>query len=230
MKKYLLILVLVAMSLSAYFAFGQVWLSRPAGSGQELYTAAKGWKSMRTAAAETAAAGYVWTSADMNFYALVANSSTVPSTVNTYIGATNGLIDVWSELGWGINGVTISFFTESDAADDTFAFELYAFADDSRYGPALPVYLTTSTNCAVGTGQCDYHPTTGTAQASGLWVDTISGTDCWPSGVTISDSGNNRICTMSFDMRGCRYLLLRTFNSGGTGTEAALIGAVITGM
>lgn len=199
----------------------------------ELVTDSTRWVSLRTAATETAAAGYDWTSDNMVFYELVGNSNTAPAPVKDYIDATNGLIDVWDELGYGVNSVCIAFYSSGDGSpisahdeEDTFDFELVAFAD-STYGPALPVYLTSSNGCAVGTGLCSYDPIAGTALSYGRWVDTISGTDSWPTGVTITDSGNNRIACIHYDLMGCRYLLLRTFKSGGGDSEAHNVGAII---
>ena len=234
MIKRVIFLVGLFIAVVAYLAIGQSYIPRPSYSGDELITAGKPWVDLRTAAKETADAGYVWTSDNMVFYELVGNSSTNPATIKTYINATNGLIDVWDKLGWGTNAVQIAFYSAKDATendeDDTFAFELYAFANNSNYGPALPVYITTGTACIVGTGVCAYQPVSGATHTTlGRWVDTISGTDKWPVGVVVTDSGNNNICTLTLDLMGNRYLILRTFNSAGGALEAGEIGAIIRG-
>lgn len=148
---------------------------------------------------------------------------------NDHVDKTDGLIDIRALLAKGTNGVTIAFFSNvDDIATDTFDFDLLAYKN-APYGPALPVFLTTGNQCLLGTMVAKKHPVTGTAQANGLWCGTIAGTDAWPGGVTVNDSATNRICTISFDLRGCRYLKLNTFNAAGGGTEAGTIGAVITG-
>jgi hypothetical protein len=224
------VVVMIVLGLLYNAAQSQQHLYQPPEKGYELFTDAKPWKLFRTAGAEDGAAGYALSSTDLCFATIVGGGSIVAADVAAHIEATNGLIDVWNTLGWGTNQVTIAFFSVDDAANDTFDFELYAWADASPYGPAIPVYATTGNACIVGTYDCVKHPITGTAQAGGQWVDTIAGTDMWPSSVIVTDSGNNRLCTMTFDLRGCRYLLLRVFDAGGGVTEAAKIGAIITGL
>ena len=235
MKQKILFGTLLLITVSAYLAIGQSYIPRPQYAGNGLLTDGKPWVDLRTAATETAAAGYVWTSDNMLFYEMVGNSSTNPSTIAAYITATNGVIDVWKELGWGVNEVTISFYSAKDSTgndeDDTFDFELYAFANNSNYGPAIPVYITTGNQCIVGTGVCAYQPVSGATHTTlGRWVDTINGSDKWPAGVSIVNSGGNQRCTITFDLKGKRYLLLRTFGSGGGASEAGEIGAIITGL
>ena len=189
-------------------------------SGQELFTANSGWKLLRTAGALDGPGGATTdlTGTDLSWGSKCVSEAT--------IDATTGMIDVWDELGWGVNAVQIAFFTVDDAANDNFDLEIYAWAD-SKYAPAQVVYLTTGDACIVGTYDCQKHPTLGTAQTSGLWVDTISGTDPWPTSVDVIDSANNRMCTMTFDLTGCRYLWVRLWNGSTGGIEAAKIGAVI---
>jgi hypothetical protein len=217
--------ILAAVILLA-IAFGVVFSALPdqpynQPRGNEMQTIATGWKLLRTPATESAATAYDLTATDL--------CSTTILQSRTVLDATSGMFDVQTRFdGKLVNMVTIAFFsTRTDAANDTFDFELYAWGD-SEYAPAEPVYITTGNGCALGTYDCQKHPTAGTTQADGLWVDTISGTDYW-DGVTVRNSGNNQICTISFDMRGRRYLYLRTYNEDGTGTEASTIGAIITG-
>jgi len=192
----------------------------PMESGKILYTANMPWRALRTPAAETGAAAYDFTAANGGWSDICVDTAT--------IAATNGLVDVMgvSGDGWGGNGIEIAFYANDpkDAANDTFDFEIFAYAD-SLYGPAVKVYATSGNANAVGTRICTTNPVTGAAQAAGLWVDTIAGTDYW-DGVTISNSGNNSIAILRFDLRGYRYVWLRTFNQGGGGTEAALVGAI----
>ena len=224
--------ILVGMYVSAiYTASGQEYVPAPDDAENMLITDGNQWEFLRHPATETAAAGYDWTSDNMVFYELMGNSSVVPATIEAYTDPSRGAIDLYKVFGYGVNAVEIRFFSRVDSGahdeEDTFDFELYAFANNSNYGPALPVYTTTGTGCAVGTGLCSYQPDSGNALAYGRWVDTIAGTDCWPVGVAITDSGNNHICTITFDLMGNRYLLLRTFNSGGGASEAGEVGAII---
>lgn len=229
MKRKLLAGVIVLLMLTIVtYVFAQVYVTRPYGSGQELFTANSGWKLLRTAGALDGPGGATTdlTATDLCFYTKVAGSTTSPVDTVTNIAATTGMIDVWTELGWGVNAVQIALFSVDDSANDNFDLEIYAWAD-SMYAPAQIVYLTTGDACIVGTYDCQKHPTAGTAQTSGLWVDTISGTDRWPTSVDVIDSGNNGMCTMTFDLTGCRYLWVRLWNDSTGGTAAAKIGAVI---
>jgi len=235
MKRYWLHLMLLALALGlGYIGLrnteaGTPYIQRPYMAGQDLLTPAKPWKELRTPAAETAAAAYATTD-DLSFYTIVAGSAMLATDIGTNITSTNGLFDVFTELGWGTNAVTIAFYVNgpNDVGNDTFDFQLYAWKD-SIFGPAMPVYITASNACKAGTYDCDINPIDGSTESTGQWVDTISGTDCWPADVTISDSTNNRLCTMTFDLMGSRYLLLRVFDALGGGTEAQWVGAVITG-
>ena len=199
----------------------------PFGQGQELFTPEKPWKYVLTASGSVtlSSATTDLTGTDLSWGTFVVSA--------TNITATNGLIDVWDELGYGVNAVTLAFFTVDDADGDNFDIDLYAWAGAdqtaSLYGPAMPVYLTTGDACVVGTYDCVKLPSIGTAQSGGLWVDTIAGTDRWPTGVTITDSGSNGICTMTFDLMGCRYLYVRLWNGSTGGTEAANIGMIMRG-
>ena len=238
MKKRDIFLVSVLALLAIYLWMGPLQLGDRAATaqvpypaeriprdvGRELFTPAKGWVLMRTTGvvdgATLDAAGYSLTADDISWGTVVVNETT--------IDATNGMIDVWDELGYGINAVTIAFFVDNDAANDDFDFSLYAWKD-SPYGPAIPVFSTTGDACFVGTYDAVKHPTTGVATTAGLWVDIIDGTDHWPAGVTIADSGNNGICTMTFDLMGCRYLHAAVWSADGNGNKAVTIGAIITG-
>lgn len=193
---------------------------RPIMLGGALTTEIKPWALLRTPGVVDGLVGEYLAIEDMCYATMIDPNGISPAT---------GVFDVYSQLGWNANGVTIAFFTTSasDAANDVFDVEIYAYKD-SWYGPAMPVFLTTGNQCIIGTYPCLKHPTLGTTQASGKWVDTIAGTDCWPGGCTINDSGNNRLCTISFDLRGCRFVKFRVWAAAGT-TKAVAIGAIITG-
>ena len=191
--------------------------------GKYLYTETSRWVLLHALAAEDASAGYDQTATDMNWSAIMIDTATIE--------ASEQLFDVYAAFGSGVNAVQIAFWSDkADIENDSFDFELYAYSND-LYGPAIPVYKTTGNACKTGTDLCSVHPTLGTSQVDGVnkakWCDTISGTDCWPTGVTVKDSGNSRLCTITFDLMGCRYLILRTFNADGSGTECSKVGAII---
>ncbi len=218
-------LIFVGLAIVVGVVVGQGTINapqHPVYDGKELFTAAKPWVLLRAAgdvdAASLDAAGYLTSADGMDYSTKVVNKTTVD--------ATTGMIDVWTSLGWGANAVTITFWSVDDAANDDFDIGVFAWKD-SYWGPAIPVYQTTGDACKVGTYKCLKHPTLGTAQASGLWVDTISGTDTWPTGVTVNDSANNRLCTMTFDLMGCRYVKVVIWSGAGV-SPAANIGAIIT--
>jgi len=228
LKWKLLILFLLFAGTVGYL-FGQPHISQPADTGRELFTPVTPWVLLRTPATEDAAAATDLTATYPSFYDIVAGGNTSAAAIKTNIDDTNGVIDVLADLGWGVNAVEIAFFTTSDAANDTFDFELWAWRDNSLYGPGKLVYKTTSAANAVGTADCTRHPITGATQSSGLWADTISGTDYWPTGVTVTDSGTNQIAIVTFDLMGYRYLRCLVYNAGGTSTECAAVGAIISG-
>ena len=223
MKRF--VIICMAIGFMALVTGVFTWAGSPAAvsrdtyNGQELFTVRSQWKLLRAAGVLDGPNG---ATTDLTATDLSWNSKCVSEAT---IDATAGMIDVWDELGWGVNAVQIAFFSVDDTANDNFDLEIYAWAD-STYAPAQPVYLTTGDACIVGTYDAQVHPTLGTVQTSGLWVDTISGTDCWPAGVEVADSGNNRLCTLTFDLTGCRYLWVRLWNDDGT-NAAANIGAII---
>jgi hypothetical protein len=190
----------------------------PVDAGRQLYTKETPWILLRPAGAVDGTGNYTLTSEDMSWDSKVAGAANIAATV--------GMIDVLGNLGWGANAVEIAFFSVDDAENDDFDISIYAWKN-SPHGPGVPVFFTTADACKVGTMACLKHPTLGTNQAAGKWVDTIAGTDIW-SGVTVLDSGNNRIARLTFDLRGYRYILVRVWNDGGA-TAAAKIGAIITG-
>lgn len=220
MKRIIVIVLILSLTVG-------LWAALPLrphttfDAGKQLFTDIKPWVLLRAAGAlDSNTAATVLSSVDLSAGTYLVDRSN--------IAATNGMIDILGELGYGVNSVTIAFFSVDDAANDTFDIELYAWKD-SPYGPAMPVFLSSGNACITGTMACLKHPTLGTTQASGKWIDTISGTDCWPSGVIIADSGNNRLCTLTFDLMGCRFIRLRLWDAASGGTVAAKIGAIVTG-
>jgi len=212
----LLAMVTVFLKVGGGQPIPQPWQANRVTS--EMNTGAKPWVLLRSSGAADGTATYSLSTEDMSWGTKVNGQTT--------LAATPGMIDVLTTLGWGTNEVEIAFFSsDTDVADDDFDISVYAWKD-SPYGPGVPVFLTAGDSCKVGGMACKVHPTLGTAQAAGLWCDTISGTDCW-DGVTVIDSGSNRLCRLKFDLRGYRYVLVRVWNDGGA-TAAEKIGAIIT--
>ncbi len=91
-------------------------------------------------------------------------------------------------------------------ANDAVVLNIYGYGSG---GPSMPVYdaCTFTFGTAVSTG-------------TGLYADTASGTDlhATTTGVTVTDSGNNRIVRLSFDTTGFEglYVEPETF-TGVTG-------------
>jgi len=191
-----------------------------------LITTPVGWALLRDAAAEDQAAATALTTVDMCWTtAWSANYD-----ASTYDADPGGVVDVYTSLSRAANAVEIAFFDPCNVqSHETFDFELWAWRDASAYGPGKLVYKTTSAANHAGTMACLKHPITGVAQPYGNWVDTISGTDYWPTGVTITNSGTDQVAVMTFDLMGHRYLRLIIYNAAGTSTECVAVGAVISG-
>ena len=203
----------------------------PLESGMALATPKFEWKLWRACATEDQEAAHDNTSDDLSFAGIIKSPE--------HAQDTDGIVDTEYLFGKTCNGVEVAFFSNSTSDDDTepFDFEIYAYrnaatdADGSGTtagGMGKLVYITTATATLLGPALCGTHPTTGATQAGCFWGETIVGTDTWPSGVTINDSGTDRIATLSFDLRGYRYLYINVFNAGGTG-EVGALGVIISG-
>ena len=192
----------------------------PMAQGEFLGTPTFQWELLRANATQDADNALALNTGDFDWSDIIVSIS--------HANSTDGLIDTKSKFGKLANGVQIAFFSNAtDSANDTFGFDLIAYRE-GKYGPGLPVFRCAAQAALLGTMDCKIHPTLGTAQSAGLWCDTISGTDCWPTGVTVNDSGNDRICTLSFDLLGCRYVRLYLHSGDGDDATAGTIGAVIT--
>jgi hypothetical protein len=205
-----------------------------AGPGEFMKTPVNPWVQLLSAQGETAATTLDLTSGD--------TFKAISLAVAQHSGNSAGQVfDITEAFGKSANGAILCFYSRADAANDTFDFDLYGIreapnsdqsadtdAGNVAISAVMPIYITSSNACKVGTMPLGYDPDGEDYDATTLAVDTITGTDCWPTGVTVNDSGNNRLCTIHFDLMGCRYLYLNTFNAGGGGTEAANIGALIT--
>ena len=183
--------------------------------GEYLRTIRKPWALLRAAAAEDAAA------------------TLDPATTDFDYSGQSGLLDIDSLLGENVNGIELAAFTPSDGDGDTFGLDLLAYRDSGDYGPGVPILTTSATGCVIGTAKCAVHPTTGVAQANGLWCDSMTITDRWGDAangaVTVINTGNNGIARVSFDFRGYRYLKPSVFAADGSGTECGAVGLVFSG-
>ena len=84
------------------------------------------------------------------------------------------------------------YSTGSDTADDTALINIYGYGKD---GPAMRIYEATTFTLG-----------TAVAPGTGLYADTISGTDLHTETVEVSDSGNNTICKLKIDAAGLQWL------------------------
>jgi len=162
----------------------------------------------------------------MDWGTKIISNNAVTSVVNATTQAS--AIDIRATFGKTANGVIIALYG-TDGDNEDCGFDLYAYKEGPA-GPAVPVFFTAATAVILGTYDCTKYPVDSGANSAGdaltgFWVDTISGTDYWPAGVTIANSGNNAICTISFDLMGFRYLLLHYFDGAD---PLATAGAIIT--
>lgn len=136
-----------------------------------------------------------------------------------------GIVDTLELFGDACNGVSVMFYG-TDGENETAGFDLLAFkrTPETMYGRMV---YTTDTGLLLGTRVCDLDPIDGSAIASGLWADTLSGTNYWDDAV-VTNSANDDIVSLDFDLKGHSILYLRTHNVGG-GSEMASLGAIITG-
>ena len=193
--------------------------------GEPLATPYFDWYLWREVATEDSTTTVDLTADGTNLY--LSNIVVSPETA----GATDGVVDLQQVFGRACNGVEVRFFGDhsSNAENDTFDFEIFGFKEGSAGSPG--VQICSATDAILGTALCDLHPTTGEATTAGTWCDTIAITDYWPSGVGVSNSGNNGIAALSFDTRGYRYLYIQVSGclGGTTAGEAHEVGAIITG-
>lgn len=84
------------------------------------------------------------------------------------------------------------YSTGGDTADDSAKINIYGYG---KNGPAVRIYEAVTF-------------TLGTAVApdSGLYADTISGTDKHTETVEVADSGDNTVCRLKIDTAGLRWL------------------------
>ena len=196
-----------------------------------------GWRSLidLTAVAGLHTAVIDLTAISMDFVTQVASVGYAATTLagTQTAGSRCAIFDLQDQFGSIPGYVTIAFYGTA-AADKQFTCEVYAWRNGAG-APGEPVFIGTADGCYTGTMDCTKYPATqrngaataGDTLANGFWVDTIAGTDCWPSGVTIGDSGNNRICTLTFDATGHRFIGVHL--SDGDTAAVTSVGAVITG-
>lgn len=89
------------------------------------------------------------------------------------------------------NNIQVLFYG-TDAANETCNYKIYAYRTN---GPAVLVCTGVVT---LGTAK--------TGATNTFYADTITVTDYWPTEVIVSDSGNNRVCTLTFDLLGYSHI------------------------
>lgn len=94
-------------------------------------------------------------------------------------------------------------------ANDSALINIYAYGED---GPAMRVY-----------DACTFTLGTAVAPGSGLYADTISGTDYHVTNVTVADSGNNAIAKLQFDTIGYRNLYFEPETFTGITSAVVLV-------
>jgi len=205
------------------------------GQGEALVTPNNGWQVLLTSQAETSSTGL----------ALDLTDDAVSKAIAAEIGSqkvnvpASSLFDVTAAFGKSANGVSIFFYTESASADEDFEFELFAIRDTEIYdnsgtptdpnikmGPLQPVIIGGAG--IIGTMEKGFDEGVGAYGNAILLADTITGTDTWPTGITITDSAANRLCQVHFDLTGCRYLYLNTYNAASGSGEVDAVGAMIS--
>jgi len=116
------------------------------------------------------------------------------------------------------NGVAFCF-SGGSAADKTFTYDIYAWANEN--GPATHLVNGTGT---LGTQQVVVYPHNGVATGGGIyWADTlsISWEACLKEVESTDTTGHNSIAHIWFDATGLRYFFIEISDAdGSTGTEA----------
>lgn len=119
------------------------------------------------------------------------------------------------------NAVEI-LFAGTDAANETFSYGIYAYADEN--GPAELICTGTGT---LGTQAVVKYPDTAATATNTFWADTLTATGYHIKTVTVADgSAANRVAKLTFDATGYRYLKVYVYDAGG-GAECSTVGAYI---
>jgi hypothetical protein len=120
-----------------------------------------------------------------------------------------------------VNGLFLSF-TGGDAANDTFTYDIYTWANENGHAKH-----SVNGTCTLGTQQVVKYPHNNVSVSDKFWADTISVTwENHPKEVeSTSTTGRNSIAELWFDMTGLRYLFVQISKAGGTGTEAEDVSA-----
>jgi hypothetical protein len=123
-----------------------------------------------------------------------------------------------------VNGIEIAF-SGTDANNETFSYKVYAYRKTN--GPATLVCSGAGT---LGTQAVLLNPSTGATATNTFWADTLTCTSVWPATVTLSDSGNNGVARLTFDLLGYSHIYVEITNADGTtGVEAASVAAWYAG-
>lgn len=105
---------------------------------------------------------------------------------------------------------------DSSPADETFSYVIYGYAWGN--GPAE---LIAEGDGVIGTQAVVKYPHSGSSATNRNWADTINVDDTsnWISGVLVSDSGNNRLCRLSFDATGLYCIKVYIYDAAATAGE-----------
>jgi hypothetical protein len=141
----------------------------------------------------------------------------------SYQLATSSVLDIDTSFHRGANSLMVTYYGADTLG--TFTPEIFAWRN-GPYGPGVPVFLGSALGSSLGTYDVNVLPATGSLVVGDyFWAGTLAGTDCWSNGVAITDSGNSRFCTLTFDTAGFRFF--KFYAVLGTATQIyAAISAV----
>jgi len=117
-----------------------------------------------------------------------------------FIGKPSAAVDLWTLDGAGkhlkINSISMIVHTTDGANGDTVTQKLYGAAENG------PPQLIASIVWTIGLAQVD-------ATATNLWADQAVVTSTHMKTITVADGagGGDRICSVTLDLTGYRYIL-----------------------
>lgn len=132
------------------------------------------------------------------------------------IGKPSDSVDLWTLDGAGkhlkVNNISVIVHATAAADGDTVTEKIYGAAEQG------PPQLIASIVWTIGQARVV------AATATYLWADTAAVTSSHMKTITVADSGgSNRICSITLDLTGYRYVLgLWTADTGNPDTVTAL--------
>lgn len=179
------------------------------GVAEPLDTYQVGWNKIRSAAKEDAGTFAAVIALDANagnFASKPAASFRIrPSGTNNSVSYSPG-------------GAWMFTFFGSDAADETFSFDLIGWSASNGMAQVI-----CEGSGILGTQDVVIEPD-GTAAGNCYWADTISldETTKWPS-VGVYNSGDNEVAVLAVDLAGLEYIKFVIYDANG-GAEASTVG------